>query len=673
MITIIPKIGVMIKTVLLLLLLGSALLIPTIVRGQMTNRDQINLNKVTWLHTNVSGWSRTARITNVKIRDVPAGGICIKHTKSGEWPGTQTGGGANLAGNPWIFARKNGRWYAATYEWLRPRQTCKLTVKGSHSSPSQELGPHIKKSPLDTWVPRPGETVGFMVSTPARSGAEGPHHERSNVVLVTWPGDSKPLPLSNLRNMKHIIEGIKRNNHEAWRATWDIQRQKYTDDFRFLNLVVEGLRDKDTRFGYNCVRGNCNRISADAVAYYRGNGNPQNSTDVVIIDFLAGQSDGSTPQPAWTDVTEETRRKGAIGRWKYSRTENNSSTPPNGDNGDTCGDPQSSAACCEASDGNWNVCSNPQSFKACCKARRGTWKNIGCDNGPQTSRTCCKAYGGLFSGRRPGGDKCYRLPKTKCYDLPKTNNNTCDNPQSSAICCKSRGGKWSGCDSNPQLSSTCCKAYGGLFSGRRPEGDKCYRLPEKKCDLPDLDKTCVDPQSSSACCYFRGGLFSGRRPEGDKCYRLPEMKCYNLPEDKTRNPWTPFGGIFGNGETCNVSAGIDEGGPISEVKKCYDTGCDWNARIHSGWWVKKENFLGSGPVTINVFFPVDIPRCYNFLDPEEGVTTLGKYENKLKTCRTEWKLCGDCKNCPTSCCYRVNKTKFADKKSLFYGSAFTGL
>ena len=161
----------------------------TTAKAQLTGSgaDEIDVSDVTWLHTNVGGWSATSRITDVRIRDVPAGGICIFHTKAGVWPGTRTQGGPNLAGNPWVFGNVRGRWYAATYEWLRPGQTCKLTVSGSHGRPSRELGPHIKRPPLDNWVPRSGEMVGFMVSTPARSGPEGPIRERSNIVLVRWP------------------------------------------------------------------------------------------------------------------------------------------------------------------------------------------------------------------------------------------------------------------------------------------------------------------------------------------------------------------------------------------------------------------------------------------------------------------------------------------------------
>ena len=129
-----------------------------------------------WLHTNVSDWAQTSTITGVSIGGPP---ISIEHTKSGQWPAVNAGG-AVVEGNPWVFANIDGAWHAATYEWLRPGQTDKEIS-------ADNIGAHIKKPPLDGWRPKSGETVGLMVSTPARLGPEGPVNERSNVVLVTWP------------------------------------------------------------------------------------------------------------------------------------------------------------------------------------------------------------------------------------------------------------------------------------------------------------------------------------------------------------------------------------------------------------------------------------------------------------------------------------------------------
>lgn len=158
----------------------------TTARAGGSGADEIDVSQVTWLHSNVSNWPAASTITDVRIRDVPAGGICIEHTKARSWPGISISGTV-LAGNPWVFARIGGRWHAGTYEWNRPGQTCKLTVSGKHGRPSRELGPHVKRPPMTSWVPRSGETVGFMVSTPARFCPDGPVRERSNIVLVTWP------------------------------------------------------------------------------------------------------------------------------------------------------------------------------------------------------------------------------------------------------------------------------------------------------------------------------------------------------------------------------------------------------------------------------------------------------------------------------------------------------
>ena len=149
--------------------------------------DDIDPSTIRWLHTNVSGWAQTSTITDIRIRDVPAGGICIEHTQSGSWPGVNSRLGSVVAGNAWVFANIGGTWYGATYDWLRPGQICKLTVRGKHDRPSIELGPHTKQPPISGWVPRTGERVGFMVSTLARFGPEGDRQERSDIMVVTWP------------------------------------------------------------------------------------------------------------------------------------------------------------------------------------------------------------------------------------------------------------------------------------------------------------------------------------------------------------------------------------------------------------------------------------------------------------------------------------------------------
>jgi hypothetical protein len=130
-----------------------------------------DLASVTWLDPNVSSWPETSRITSTSIGDPP---ICINHTKAGQWPVVD-----GLEGNPWVFVNLNGRWYAATYEWLSPGQTC----KGIHAG---NIGEHVGRAPLSSWRPRSGELIGLMVSARARFRADTVS-ERSNIVFVRWP------------------------------------------------------------------------------------------------------------------------------------------------------------------------------------------------------------------------------------------------------------------------------------------------------------------------------------------------------------------------------------------------------------------------------------------------------------------------------------------------------
>ncbi len=143
-----------------------------------TGQDALDLSQVVWLHHNVSAWPKTSTITSTTIGAPP---LCIVHTKLGMWPtGDFSGNGQTADSNPWVFAKVDGTWYAATWEWLRPNQTCK-------DFDADDFRTHVKVPVLDNWTPQSGELIGLMVSTPARYGPEGPVQERTNVVLTTWP------------------------------------------------------------------------------------------------------------------------------------------------------------------------------------------------------------------------------------------------------------------------------------------------------------------------------------------------------------------------------------------------------------------------------------------------------------------------------------------------------
>ena len=134
--------------------------------------DQISASEVSWLSADVSGWPVTSTITGV---DVGQSSVTIEHTKAGQWPVYDLQGAA-VEGNPWIFVNRDGQWLASTYDWLRPGQTEK-------SVSASDIAENARDERLE---PRPGELVGFMVSTIARNG-DRTSNERSNIVLTTWP------------------------------------------------------------------------------------------------------------------------------------------------------------------------------------------------------------------------------------------------------------------------------------------------------------------------------------------------------------------------------------------------------------------------------------------------------------------------------------------------------
>lgn len=133
----------------------------------------VSLGSVKWLHSNVSGWDQTA---NLSV-SFSGGMIRLNYDKAKEWPSVNVDG-TDVNANPWVFVKLNGRWYGATFEWLRPGQTSKPTTTVN--------GDHIKRSPLDSWSPVSGERYGFMVSGLARTDVRNVK-ERSNVVMATWP------------------------------------------------------------------------------------------------------------------------------------------------------------------------------------------------------------------------------------------------------------------------------------------------------------------------------------------------------------------------------------------------------------------------------------------------------------------------------------------------------
>jgi hypothetical protein len=156
---------------------------------------------------------------------------------------------------------------------------------------------HTFKTPKGASVPTPTPTP-TPTSTPPPSGG-GPR--------TPDPPAGQRLPLPN---MSRIVEEVARDYPNAVRNSC----QEHGGTWEFMDRLVDRLRQYDTRWGYNCKRGNCNDPSYDVVDYNYGSGRDEGTTNVYIIDVLGGHC-GSNPTPAWIDQTQATVNSGTIGRW----------------------------------------------------------------------------------------------------------------------------------------------------------------------------------------------------------------------------------------------------------------------------------------------------------------------------------------------------------------------
>ena len=144
------------------------------------NPTEFNLNKVTWLHTDVSSWPVTSTLS-ISIKN---GTMCLNFSGTSTWPTAKilhTNGTRYIQvnANPWVFVNQAGKWYGGTWEWMTPNGNCKPISKIE--------GGHIKQAPLTNWEPRSGDKLYFMVSSIARGANLNNYKARTNVVEVTWP------------------------------------------------------------------------------------------------------------------------------------------------------------------------------------------------------------------------------------------------------------------------------------------------------------------------------------------------------------------------------------------------------------------------------------------------------------------------------------------------------
>jgi hypothetical protein len=152
----------------------------------------IDLSQVNYQRfVNPSAWPITDQIIAVD-QDGGDGHMCINHTKRGQWPTSffEDNPLVPVEATQWYFARINGQWYAGAGEWLRVNQICKEGQR------SQDIGHDgTWGGPMDTWIPKRGELVGYMISTPARAWPRWKTiDERSNIVVQPWKVNGVSTP-----------------------------------------------------------------------------------------------------------------------------------------------------------------------------------------------------------------------------------------------------------------------------------------------------------------------------------------------------------------------------------------------------------------------------------------------------------------------------------------------
>ena len=141
----------------------------------LDQNNDININEVVFLDADVRAWAQTASLN----ASVNGGELRVPYSQAQQWPASTTAP-ANANANVWVIANIDGTWYGATFEWLRFGQQAKAF------SAIRSTDGYINQSEFDGWEVTSGETLGIMVSTPARNG-QRTINERSNISTVVAP------------------------------------------------------------------------------------------------------------------------------------------------------------------------------------------------------------------------------------------------------------------------------------------------------------------------------------------------------------------------------------------------------------------------------------------------------------------------------------------------------
>ena len=108
------------------------------------------------------------------------------------------------------------------------------------------------------------------------------------------PGGRLPLP-----NEANFVASLMQSRPDLLARSC----QDQGGTWELMDFIVDQLRTKDLRWGYNGRRGDVNFVARDEVAYHYGAGPSENSRETYSIDIMGGHC-GPNPGPVWFDVTD---------------------------------------------------------------------------------------------------------------------------------------------------------------------------------------------------------------------------------------------------------------------------------------------------------------------------------------------------------------------------------
>lgn len=150
----------------------------------------------------VKSWPVTGSFTTMSVS---GDFLVMPYSTADSWPRI-TINGTSVVSNVWGIVKRDGRWKAGTWDWMRP---------GQISKPKKAFGGccHFRGG-IGNFSPRNGEVFGFFFSGTARSGVVNTA-QRTNFVVYEWgrgvigrEGGSTPAPAPEPEQPKVPVPAI---------------------------------------------------------------------------------------------------------------------------------------------------------------------------------------------------------------------------------------------------------------------------------------------------------------------------------------------------------------------------------------------------------------------------------------------------------------------------------